>query len=262
MLELDRNYVGDAREVLRKIDSGSIDLVVTSPPYDNMRHYDNRQGHTWNSSMFEEIAGELHRVMKDGGTVVWVVNDKTEGGGKTLTSLRQALYFQEVGFVCNDVMIWQKKNPMPVLRSSRYTDVFEYMFVFVKGKKPRVFNPMMIPCKCGGQAYNSTAKLTGGERGRKALNYEVNQEKVAGNIWEIAVAQNKTGHPAVYPQELVEKHISSWSNAGDIVLDPFMGSGTTALAALKLDRHFIGIDISEDYVAMTDRRIQEYLEKC
>ena len=182
------------------------------------------------------------------------VNDKTENGSKSLVSFRQALWFQTIGFNVNDVMIWEKENPMPTVKQPRYSDVFEYMFVFSKGK-PKTFNPIMIPCKCAGQEYHSTTKNMGGENGRTYKEFNINKEKVKGNIWKCAVAQNKTPHPAVFPQNLIEEHIKSWSNEGDLVLDPFMGSGTTALAAKKLNRHYIGIEINEDYYNLINNRI-------
>jgi site-specific DNA-methyltransferase (adenine-specific) len=188
------------------------------------------------------------------------VNDKTENGGKSLVSFRQALYFQEIGFVVNDVMIWRKTNPMPVVKQPRYTDVFEYMFVFSKGK-PKTFNPIMVPCKCAGQEYHSTTKNMGGENGRTYKEFNINKEKIKENVWDFAIAQNKTGHPAVFPQNLIEEHIKSWSNEGDLVLDPFMGSGTTALAAKKLNRKYVGIEINEEYCNLINDRINNSINK-
>ena len=256
-MEVNINYLGDAELVLReKIEDNSIDLVITSPPYSNLRHYGNTlSNETWNEDKFEKIAEELYRVLKPGGVIVWIVNDKTENGSKSLVSFRQAIAFQEIGFNVNDVMIWEKENPMPVVKQPRYTDVFEYMFVFSKGK-PKTFNPIMVPCKCAGQEYHSTTKNMGGENGRTYKEFNINKEKVKENIWKCAVAQNKTRHTAVYPQKLIEEHIKSWSNEGDLVLDPFMGSGTTALACMKTNRKYIGIEISEDYCNLINEQIE------
>lgn len=149
-----------------------------------------------------------------------------------------------------------KKNPMPQVRQPRYNQVFEYMFVFSKGK-PKTFNPIMVPCKCSGQDYDSTCKNMGGENGRTEKHFKINDEKVDSNIWEIAVAQNKTIHPAVFPYEIPYRHIKSWTNEGDVVLDPFMGSGTTGLAALDLGRKFIGIELNEEYFELSKRRLEE-----
>lgn len=244
-MELNKIYLGDSATVLESFPDECIDLVVTSPPYDDLRKY-NGVGDSWNHEKFKAIANQLQRVLKPGGVIVWVVNDKTEKGTKTGTSFRQALYFMEIGLNLNDTMIWQKANPCPVVSQPRYNPCFEYMFVFSKGK-PKTFNPIMVPCKCAGLNYHSTCKNMGGENGRTKKEFNINDEKVAPNIWEIAVAQNKTAHPAVYPIELVLKHIKSWSNEGDVVLDPFIGSGTTALAAKQLGRNYVGIELCEEY---------------
>ena len=249
----------DAALVLPIIEKESVDLVVTSPPYDNLRKY-NGHGDSWNQSKFETIAKELHRVLKPGGVIVWVVNDKTENGSETGTAFRQALFFMGLGLNLNDTMIWEKTNPMPQVKQPRYNQVFEYMFVFSKGK-PKTFNPIMVPCKCAGDVYNSTCKNMGGENGRTHKTFNINSEKVDSNIWKIAVAQNKTGHPAVFPLEIPLRHIRTWSNEGDVVLDPFMGSGTTGIAAVKINRTFMGIEIDETYYNMAFNRIRASIEE-
>ena len=246
---------GDAGEVVRTLGRESVDLVVTSPPYDTLRKYGG-VGDSWNEDKFKEVAVWLYDVIKPGGVVVWVVNDKTENGSKTGTAFRQALYFMSIGFKLNDTMIWRKTNPMPQVRQPRYAACFEYMFVFSKGK-PKTFNPIMRQTKFGGKAYNSTAKNMDGESGRHELNYTVNSEAVEYNVWDIAVAQNKTSHPAVFPIEIPERHIMSWTNEGDVVLDPFMGSGTTGLAALSLGREFVGIELNHDYFEEAKERIEK-----
>lgn len=255
MLETNKIHLGDSAEILKQFPDNSIDLVVTSPPYDNLRKY-NGIGETWNHTKFQEIAKELARVLKEGGVIVWNVNDKTENGSKTGTSFRQALYFMELGLNLNDTMIWKKTNPMPVVKQPRYNPVFEYMFIFSKGK-PKTFNPIMEPCKCAGIKYDSTCKNMGGESGRTHKTFNVNKEKVMGNVWEIAVAQNKTIHPATFPIEIPLRHIKSWTNENDIVLDPFMGSGTSALASIKLNRKYIGIEMNEEYYKLILERINK-----
>ena len=153
-----------------------------------------------------------------------------------------------------------KSNPMPQVKQPRYNQVFEYMFIFSKGA-PKTFNPIMEPCKCAGQVYDSTCKNIGGENGRTHKTFNVNKEKVKSNIWNIAVAQNKTSHPAVYPLQIALDHIRSWTNEGDIVLDPFMGSGTTGLAALELNRKFVGIELNNEYFELSKQRILEKSSK-
>jgi site-specific DNA-methyltransferase (adenine-specific) len=227
---------------------GFIDLTVTSPPYDNLRTYN---GYSFD---FEKVAAELYRVTADGGVVVWVVGDATEKGSETGTSFRQALGLKAAGFNLHDTMIWRKTNPMPKVKTKRYFDVFEFMFVLSKGQ-PKTFNPLTQPTKFGGQVYSSTVKKIGTGKERVEKTFILNSERYKDNIWEIAVAQNKTAHTAVFPEALARDHVTSWSNPGDLVYDPFMGSGTTALVAAQTGRHFIGSEISADYVLIAEDRL-------
>lgn len=247
---------GDCRDRLKElIDEGiMVDLVVTSPPYDDMRTYKNTLD--WNLDICKEIINLLFNIIKPGGIVVWVIGDKTKNGSETGTSFKQALAFIEAGFNLNDTMIWKKLNPLPAVKQPRYNQTFEYMFVFSKGT-PKTFNPIMIPCKCAGKIYDSTCKNIGGENGRTHKTFNINKEKVKDNIWDIAVARNETEHPAVFPEKLAYDHILTWSNEGDLVLDPFVGSGTTGIASIKLNRNFIGIDKVKEYVELSRERILE-----
>ena len=256
MLELNRIYNMDCIEGMRMLDDESVDLVVTSPPYDDLRKYGN-VGVGWNFEIFKECAVEIHRVIKRGGVVVWNVNDRVVKGSRTATPFRQVLYFMELGLNLNDTMIWVKTNPMPTVRQPRYAPCFEYMFVFSKGA-PKTFNPIMRPCKCGGKTYNSTCKNMDGESGRTHKTFNINKETIDNNVWEFAIAQNKTPHPAVFPYELPYRHIKSWTNEGDIVLDPFMGSGTTAVAAMDLKRRYIGFEVNPEYCSVIEKRVDEF----
>ena len=239
----------DCVECMRQIEDNTIDLTVTSPPYDDLRKYN---GYSFD---FENTAKELYRITKDGGIVVWVVGDKTEKGSESGTSFKQALYFKEIGFNLHDTMIWKKTNPMPKVKTKRYFDVFEYMFIFSKGQ-PKTFNPIMQQCKFGGKIYNSTCKNIGGENGRTKKTFQLNNERYKDNIWEIAIAQNKTKHPAVFPEQIANDHIISWSNENDIVFDPFMGSGTTAKMAELNNRRWIGCELSEEYCEIIKQRLE------
>lgn len=240
-------YNEDCLLVLKDIPDESIDLIITSPPYDDLRSY---------KSTFDikEISKELYRVTKKGGVVVWNINDKIKNGSKSLTSFKQAITFNDSGFNVNDVMIWEKTNPMPQVKQPRYNQVFEYMFIFSKGK-PKTFNPIMIDCKSANIDYKSTCKKITKGKERTYKEFKINKQKIDSNIWKFAVAQNKTEHPAVFPLELPLRHIKTWSNKGDVVLGPFMGSGTTGIACKNLNRDFIGIEIDEKYFKVAEERI-------
>jgi site-specific DNA-methyltransferase (adenine-specific) len=225
-----------------------IDLTITSPPYDSLRTYN---GYSFD---FELVAKSLFRITKPGGVLVWMVGDATEKGSETGTSFRQALGLKDVGFNLHDTMIWRKTNPMPKVKTKRYFDVFEYMFVLSKGQ-PKTFNPIMQPTKLGGQIYDSTVKKITKGKERTKKTFVLNMERYKDNIWDCAIAQNKTEHPAVFPESLVSDHILSWSNKGDIIYDPFIGSGTTAIVAKRLNRIYIGSEISKEYCAIAESRI-------
>lgn len=235
-------------DTMNKMQSDSIDLVVTSPPYDNLRHYN---GYSFD---FASISKELVRVIKPGGVIVWVVGDQTIKGSESGTSFRQALQFMDNGLNLHDTMIWQKTNPMPKVKTKRYFDCFEYMFVLSKGQ-PKTFNPIMQATKQGGKIYNSTTKQITGGKDRIHKTFVLNSERYKDNIWPIAVAQNKTGHSAVFPLQLATDHVITWSNPGDLVYDPFMGSGTTAIAAIRSGRAWVGSEISSEYAHLANQRI-------
>jgi len=253
-VKLNHIYHGDCVDVMRTFPEGVIDLTVTSPPYDNLRTY---KGYVFN---FEETAKELYRVTKGGGVVVWVVADATIKGSETGTSFKQALYFKEIGFNLHDTMIWRKPNPVPQFPTiKRYTNDFEYMFVFSKGQ-PNTFNPLETRCKTAGRRVNRNTNSAFAEqsadRPRDVVTITKNKKRLS-NTWEIGVGSRNKSHPAIFPEKLAENHILSWSNPGDIVLDPMCGSGTTCKMAKLNGRNYIGIDIAEEYVEMARRRVEE-----
>lgn len=259
---MDINYIanGDSLDLLKKISDYSIDLVVTSPPYDNMRSYGGVIDQ-WNEDKFKAMAKELVRTLKDGGVIVWVVADQTINGSESGTSFKQALHFKELGLNIHDTMIWRKINPMPNNHGKRYFSSFEYMFVFSKGS-PKTFNPIMEECKMGG------TKVKAGhthwdikEKRKMNRDFIVKKERYKYNVWDIAVSANKTIHTAAFPLNLARDHILTWSNKGDLVLDPFLGSGTTVIAAIELERNFIGCELNKDYYNESIKRIENKLNE-
>jgi site-specific DNA-methyltransferase (adenine-specific) len=252
MIELNKIYNEDCLEGMKRIQDGFVDLTVTSPPYDNLRTY-NGNIKQWSFKKFQGIAKELYRVTKQGGVVVWIVGDATIKGSETGTSFKQALFFKKIGFNLHDTMIWQKCSPFQ--HKNRYIQAFEYMFVFSKGLRKSVNLICDRKNKCAGYV------VGGGGNGRK-IGRKVKEYGARFNIWDIVPARNnKTNHPAVFPEQLANDHIISWSNEGDVVLDPFMGSGTTAIACINTNRNYIGFELDKQYCDIANKRIQKALAK-
>jgi DNA modification methylase len=225
---------GRAEAVLKEMPERYVDLTVTSPPYDNLRKY---HGYVFD---FEAIAKELYRVTKPGGVLVWVSGDATINGSETGTSFKQALFFKEIGFLLYDTMIYEKPGSGLPHKDKRYGQQFEYMFVLSKGI-PKTANIERFP-ETGKQGI-TTRRNKDGTTTKGTYNIGGG---VKGNIWRMTGAHSK--HPAPFPEELAERHIKTWSNPGDIVLDPMAGSGTTLKMALKNGRNYIGIEVSKAYI--------------
>ena len=251
----------DCVEGMKMLPDRCVDLTVTSPPYDNLRTY-NGNIDQWNFDKFKEIAKELYRITADGGVVVWIVADATIKGSETGTSFRQALWFMDCGFNLHDTMIWCKSGGGAVGSNKCYTQNFEYMFIFSKGK-PKAINLIKdVKNKNAGQKLsNSERRKSTGER-RKGVKRTVNEFSKRNNWWCVfQQSNNKTGHPAVFPEQLANDHIISWSNEGDVVLDCFMGSGTTAKMAILNNRNYIGFEISREYCDIAEKRIEQLVKK-
>jgi DNA modification methylase len=252
MLELDTVHCMDNCDGLMLLPRESIDLVVTSPPYDELRTYG---GHSWD---FYGVAWNLARVLKPGGALVWVVGDQSKNGSETGTSMEQALHFLRLGLNLHDTMIYAKDAPP--YNDRRYQQEWEYMFVFSKGV-PKTTNLLRTPKLYEEKRYEKNWHRTReGTLYHSVARKESPEDKLRGNVWFYLTGGSKTtrddtgGHPAVFPEKLALDHIASWSNRGDVVLDPFMGSGTVAKAAKALGRHYIGFEINPEYVETCKRR--------
>ena len=246
---------GDCVEMLKGIDDESIDLTVTSPPYDDMREY--QDGHIFN---LDNLITELYRTTKVGGVVVWVIGDSTVKGSETGTSFRHALKFKEYGFNIHDTMIWDKGS-FAFPSSNRYHQVFEYMFIFSKGK-PKSINLIKDRKNLYVGERGASGRDKDGKR-RQGKSSVRNEYGARFNIWHYPIGgghctKDKVAyeHPAIFPEDLAKDHIISWSNEGDIVLDPFMGSGTTAKMAQQLNRRWVGIELSKDYCEIIKKRCE------
>ena len=260
---------GDCVELMRDLlPDNCIDLSVTSPPYDDIRSYEDHLSYF----NFEAIAEQLYRVTRPGGVVVWVVGDQTKDGTESGTSFRQALHFKDLGMLLFDTMIYHRRSPFPP--NVRYWQEFEYMFVLSKGK-PKTFNPLMQPkqkstmerqkhnffsFERGRDGEQKTLSEAGRARMRKASKETM---RVRSNIWEYAVGGCSSsdkiafGHPAIFPEELARDHILSWTEPGDIVLDPMAGAGTVAKMSILTGRRYIAFDVVKEYCELARQRLDE-----
>lgn len=265
---LNKIICGNCIDVMKNISDNSIDLTVTSPPYDNLRTYKDavKDDVTYGefSFPFVGIVKELFRITADGGIVVWVVNDQVKDGGESGSSFKQALKFKELGFKLYDTMIYHK-NGASFPETGRYSQVFEYMFIFLKGEKPKTVNLLKDKKNKWAGFTNFGQRSTRQKTGeiKKMGNFTVGDYGYRYNVWYINNGAGFTtkdkfaySHPALFPESLAEDHILSWSNEGDIVLDPMCGGGTTCKMSKLNNRNFIGIDITQEYVDISNKRIE------
>lgn len=238
-IELNKIFNENCIETMLRIEDESIDMILTSPPYDNLRTYN---GYSFD---FESVAKNLTRILKPGGVIVWVVGDQVIKGSESGSSFKQALYFMHLGLNLHDTMIYEKNSPSYPARAdgNRYTQIFEYMFVFSKGK-PQA----NLIC-------DKANKWAGFKDFSGKLKNPVPDFSPRNNIWRYVTSFNGVKHPAPFPEALAQDHILTWTQKGQTVYDPFMGSGTTAKMALLTGRYFIGSEISEEYVEVARQRI-------
>jgi DNA modification methylase len=247
--------LGDCVEAMRQMDAASVDLVLTSPPYDNLRKYA-----AGSSFDFEATAAEIVRLLKPGGVCVWVVGDETKDGSESGTSFRQALHFKAIGLKLRDTMIWRKSNPFPGGDTKRtYVGAFEFMFVFTKGR-PATINQLREPCKRAGKPQFCLGRESGRLTRKSYSGKLTGATKPRSNVWEYGLGNGRfPGHPATFPLQLAVDHILSWTDPGDVVLDPFVGSGTVLEACIRTGRHGIGIEKAEPYRDIARARIDAAL---
>ena len=244
-------------DTMKMMSDTFVDLVVTSPPYDEMREYEG-----YKLEDFEQIASDLHRVVKDGGVVVWVIGDQTVNGNESGTSFRQALYFKEIGFNLFDTMIYLKPPRGAVGDNRTYWQSFEYMFVFSKGQ-PKAINLIKDrKNKESRKGDSGTKRLPDGSLHQHNRNGYAEYGRRT-NVWEYMIGSGHSAtdkiahkHPAIFPEKLAKDHILSWSNEGDLVYDPFLGSGTVALMAELSGRKYLGSEINENYCEIARERLR------
>lgn len=259
-MEINKLYEENCLITMGRMADGFLDLTVTSPPYDKLRKYKDSE---WGECVWKSIIKELYRVTKDGGVVVWIVNDQVINGSESGTSFRQALNFIDNGWRLYDTMIYKKLNPPPN-SNNRYQQCFEYIFVFSKGK-PRTTNIKLRKRrnKCNDKRTFRKKNFTRNKDGKfKKVNYHVKEFVPKENIFEYYVGSGNSTkdkiafkHPAIFPEKLAEDQILSWSNENDIVYDPLAGSGTTLKMSILNNRNCIISERVPEYCEIIKERI-------
>lgn len=258
---------GDSREVLKEIPDNSIDLIITSPPYADQRNatYGGIKPNEY-IDWFMPISKELLRVLNEKGTFILNIKEKVVNGERSTYVLELILEMRKKGWLWTEEFIWHKKNCFPGKWPNRFRDSWERLLQFNKSKKFHMYQEsVMIPT--GKWADSRLKKLSKNDRTRdnskngsgfgKQVSNWLNRDKVyPTNVLHLATECNNKKHSAVFPEALPEWFIKLFTKEGDIILDPFMGSGTSILVAKKLSRKYIGIDINEEYVELSKKRIQ------
>lgn len=263
-METNKVFNEDCLKTMARMPDCFIDLTVTSPPYDNLRTYN---GYLFD---FESVAKELYRVTKQGGVVVWIVGDQTKDGSESGTSFRQALYFNKIGFNLADTMIYHKGDlAFPKYGHKKYPAAFEYMFVLSKGRL-KTFNLIKDrKNKLSGKIISGTVRqLDGTTKPSRAKGKAVLHFGSRSNVWSYSTGRGKSAsddiafqHPAIFPEKLANDHIVSWSNEGDLVYDPFSGSGTTAKMSILNKRRWIVSEISSEYCDIINKRLEPIISQ-
>ena len=246
-------WLGDCVEVMDSWpECRSFDAIVTSPPYDGMRSYG---GHATDClAVLDRCAARI----SPGGVLMWNVQDQTVDGSETGTSFRHALHCLANGLRLHDTMIYCKEG-VTFPNSNRYHPAFEYMFVFSKGA-PKHFNGIKDwRNKYAGTPVHGTRHEVDGSLTRPSrMGEAVPTLGLRRNWWVLSnvPGSDAGGHPAPMPFRMAADHVMTWTAAGEIVFDPFMGSGTTGAAALRAGRKFVGIEVEQSYFAIACERIE------
>lgn len=279
MLDINKVHLMSNIDGMAQLDAESVDLVVTSPPYDNLREYNNSS--SWDFETFKLVAAGLVRALKPGGVICWNVGDavisdmmgKKMGPSKSGTSFKQCLYFMELGLNFHDNLLYEKHAARFASgkNSLRYTDIYEYVFVLSKGRPSTINLIRDRPNKGAGKVFKKDGGR--GKDGQRIKGDGVKTSVIADfgvrhNIWRYVTSfgsgqTNKKAyeHPALMPQTLVADLIKSYSNEGDLVLDPFMGSGTTARMAYDQDRDYVGFEIDPTFHKLCEEINEEEMNK-
>ena len=251
-------YLGDSKEELKHLPNNSIDLIITSPPYADQRK--NTYGGTSVDKYVEwfmPISAELLRVLKPTGTFILNIKEKVVNGERSTYVLELILEMKKQGWLWTEEFIWHKKNSYPGKWPNRFRDAWEHLLQFNKNKQFNMYQEaVMVPV--GDWAKNRLKNLSETDLrrdnskvlsgfGKNISNWIGRDMAYPTNVLHMATECNNKKHSAAFPKTLPEWFIKLFTQAGDCVLDPFMGSGTTNIVAAKLNRNSIGIELLPEY---------------
>ncbi|HEV8081362.1 MAG TPA: site-specific DNA-methyltransferase [Chitinophagaceae bacterium] len=260
-------YFGDSKEELKKLPDNSVDLIVTSPPYADQRKGTYGGVHPdkyveW----FMPISKELLRVLKPTGTFILNIKEKVLDGERSTYVMELILEMKKQGWLWTEEFIWHKKNCYPGKWSNRFRDAWERLLQFNKERKFNMYQEeVMVPmgdwAKSRLKNLSDTDKIrdnskVGSGFGKNISNWLTRDKAYPTNVLHLATECNNKNHSAAFPEELPEWFIKLFTKENDIILDPFMGSGTTLIVANRMLRNSIGIEIMQDYYQMVKDQIK------
>lgn len=260
-------WAGDCLERLEDMKSESVDLIVTSPPYANQRRA------TYGGISADEYvrwflprAWQLQRVLKPTGTWILNIKEHVVEGQRHPYVLQLILALQNQGWRWTEEYIWHKKNAMPGKWPNRFRDAWERLLQFNRQRQFAMYqDTVMVPISDRTKAklnhlrpqdFEVVYSRTGSGFNKRTANWIGRQKAYPTNVLYLAVESQNHGHSAVFPKSLPSWFIHLFTKPGDTVLDPFMGSGTTCVAAVEQGRHSIGIDLLDAYIQVASGRIQ------
>lgn len=268
MYYYDKIYVGDCEEVLKVIPDDSVDLIFTSPPYADQRKrvYGGIHPNAY-VDWFMPKAQQFFRVLKPTGTFVLNIKERAVNGERHTYVIELILEMRKNGWLWTEEFMWHKKNSYPGKWPNRFRDNWERLIQFNKQRKFNMYQEaVMVPV--GSWAEGRLKKLSetdktrdeskvGSGFGKNVSNWVGRDFVYPNNVLHMATESSNKRHSAVFPVPLPSWFIRLFTKEGDVVLDPFIGSGTTAVAAAKLGRRFVGIDTNPDYVVLSYDRIRD-----
>jgi DNA modification methylase len=263
----DQIFHGDCREVLPQLPNDCIDLIVTSPPYADQRK------HTYGGihpdeyvEWFLPIAEQLRRALKRDGSFILNIKERVVDGERHTYVLELILALRKQGWLWTEEYIWHKRNCYPGKWPNRFRDAWERCLHFTRQKTFAMYQEA-VKVPMGGWRHSRLRNLSETDLrrdnsrvqsgfGKKIVNWVGRELAYPTNVLHLATECSNRSHSATFPAELPAWFISLFTKPGGVVLDPFLGSGTTAVACVQLDRHYVGIEIDAEYIEIARRRLE------